>query len=31
VDAPNRPGRMGRITVEQVMAKVELALRRYSG
>jgi heptosyltransferase I len=31
VDAPNRPGRMGRITVEQVMEKVELAVRRYSG
>ena len=27
--APNRKGRMGRITVEQVMEKVELALRRY--
>lgn len=26
VDAPNRPGRMGRITVEQVMEKVALAL-----
>jgi heptosyltransferase I len=31
VGAPNRPGRMGRITVEQVMEKVELALRRYRG
>ncbi|HEV3050983.1 MAG TPA: glycosyltransferase family 9 protein [Longimicrobium sp.] len=31
VDAPNRPGRMGRITVEQVMEKVELALHRYAG
>ena len=31
VDAPNRAGRMGRITVEQVMEKVELAVRRYSG
>jgi heptosyltransferase I len=31
VDAPNRPGRMGRITVEQVMAKVELAVGRYCG
>lgn len=31
VDAPNRAGRMGRITVEQVMEKVELALRRYCG
>jgi heptosyltransferase I len=29
VSAPNRAGRMGRITVEQVMEKVELALRRY--
>ncbi|HEX5870847.1 MAG TPA: glycosyltransferase family 9 protein [Longimicrobium sp.] len=29
VDAPNRAGRMGRITVEQVMDKVDLALRRY--
>lgn len=29
IDAPNRAGRMGRITVEQVMQKVELALRRY--
>jgi heptosyltransferase I len=29
VDAPNRPGRMERITVEQVMEKVDFALRRY--
>jgi heptosyltransferase I len=29
VTAPNRPGRMGRITVDEVMAKVELALKRY--
>jgi heptosyltransferase I len=29
VDAPNRAGRMERITVDQVMEKVELALRRY--
>ncbi len=29
VSAPNRAGRMGRIGVEQVMEKVELALRRY--
>ncbi|MBW3571280.1 MAG: glycosyltransferase family 9 protein [Gemmatimonadetes bacterium] len=29
IDAPNRPGRMGRITVDQVMEKVDLALRRY--
>jgi heptosyltransferase I len=29
VDAPNRAGRMERITVEQVMEKVDLALRRY--
>ncbi|HEY0021157.1 MAG TPA: glycosyltransferase family 9 protein [Longimicrobium sp.] len=29
VSAPNRAGRMERITVEQVMEKVELALRRY--
>jgi heptosyltransferase I len=29
VDAPNRAGRMGRITVDQVMEKVELALGRY--
>lgn len=27
VDAPNRPGRMGRITVEQVMEKVALGLK----
>lgn len=27
--APHRPGRMGRITVEQVVEKVETALRRY--
>ena len=29
VDAPNRAGRMERITVAQVMEKVDLALRRY--
>ncbi|WP_420130606.1 glycosyltransferase family 9 protein [Longimicrobium sp.] len=29
IDAPNRAGRMERITVEQVMEKVDLALRRY--
>jgi heptosyltransferase I len=29
VDAPNRAGRMDRITVEQVLEKVDLALRRY--
>lgn len=29
IDAPNRAGRMGRITVEEVMEKVDLALRRY--
>lgn len=28
--APNRPGRMARITVEQVMEKVDLAIRRDS-
>lgn len=30
VDAPNRAGRMGRITVDQVMEKVELAVRLYN-
>jgi heptosyltransferase I len=29
VDAPNRAGRMERITVDQVMEKVDVALRRY--
>ena len=29
VDAPHRPGRMGRITVQQVVEKVEMALKRY--
>lgn len=30
IDAPHRPGRMGRITVEQVVEKVEMALETYS-